>query len=250
MDVITDGELRRSNWADTPDFLDCFDKIAGNTGGLRWRGGESTPVRWPRGRLRHRRQARRHAKRTGDRTAQYAFLVEHANVRTKFTLPSPSYHRRYWWDEVSGAVYDSAEEYLIEIRDVLREVVDRVVELGCDYIQLDAPNYGSLCDPDNRARLEAAGRGRRRADRLRRRPGQLAVHRPGRGDPGRARLPGQRARRPLALPGRIRRHLRPAVPAAGRRPVAARVRHRAGRGVRPAGRRAVRRGRGARPADH
>jgi hypothetical protein len=58
---------------------------------------------------------------------------------------------------VSGAVYASAEEYLTEIRDALREVVDRVIELGCDYIQLDAPNYGSLCDPDNRARLAAAG---------------------------------------------------------------------------------------------
>ena len=44
VDVITDGELRRSNWADTPDFLDCFDKIAGNTGGLRWRGGENSPA--------------------------------------------------------------------------------------------------------------------------------------------------------------------------------------------------------------
>src|ERR1700752_4660290 len=44
VDIITDAELRRSNWADTPDFLDCFDKIAGNTGGLRWRGGENTPA--------------------------------------------------------------------------------------------------------------------------------------------------------------------------------------------------------------
>jgi 5-methyltetrahydropteroyltriglutamate--homocysteine methyltransferase len=58
---------------------------------------------------------------------------------------------------VSGAVYASAEEYLTEIRDALREVVDQVVALGCDYVQLDAPNYGSLCDPDNRARTEAAG---------------------------------------------------------------------------------------------
>src|ERR1700685_3323338 len=36
-------------------------------------------------------------------------------------------------------------------------VGDRVVELGCDYIQLDAPNYGSLCDPDHRARLASDG---------------------------------------------------------------------------------------------
>jgi 5-methyltetrahydropteroyltriglutamate--homocysteine methyltransferase len=157
VDIITDGELRRSNWADTPDFLDCFDKIAGNTGGLRWRGGENTPAGGHA--AAYDTVARRvaDAKRLGDRTTQYAFLAEHAGQRTKFTLPSPSYHRRYWWDEVSGSVYGSAEEYLGEIRDALREVVDRVVELGCDYIQLDAPNYGSLCDPDNRARLADAG---------------------------------------------------------------------------------------------
>jgi 5-methyltetrahydropteroyltriglutamate--homocysteine methyltransferase len=157
VDIITDGELRRSNWADTPDYLDCFDKIAGNTGGLRWRGGENSPTGGHA--AAYDTVARRvaDAKRRGDRSAQYAFLAEHADVRTKFTLPAPSYHRRYWWDEVSGAVYGSAEEYLEEIRDALREVVDQVVGLGCDYIQLDAPNYGSLCDPDNRARMEAAG---------------------------------------------------------------------------------------------
>jgi 5-methyltetrahydropteroyltriglutamate--homocysteine methyltransferase len=157
VDVITDGELRRSNWADTPDFLDCFDKIAGNTGGLRWRGGADSPAGGHA--AAYDTVARRvsAATRLGDRSAQYAFLAGHAGLPAKFTLPAPSYHRRYWWPEVSGAVYDSAEEYLTEIRDALREVVDQVVALGCRYIQLDAPNYGSLCDPDFRARLAAAG---------------------------------------------------------------------------------------------
>jgi 5-methyltetrahydropteroyltriglutamate--homocysteine methyltransferase len=169
VDVITDGELRRSNWADTPDYLDCFDKIAGNTGGLNWRSGApAAPAAAPAGGApvgggAHgaaydtvvRRVA--NARRLGDRAAQYAFLAAHAGTRTKFTLPAPSYHRRYWSDGVSTTVYGNCEEYLTEIRDALREVVDRVVELGCDYVQLDAPNYGSLCDPDNRARLAASG---------------------------------------------------------------------------------------------
>src|ERR1700743_56757 len=99
VDIITDGELRRSNWADTPDFLDCLDKIAGNTGGLRWRGGENTPAGGHA--AAYDTVARRvsAATRRGDRSAQYAFLAEHAGTRTKFTLPAPSYHRRYWWDE-------------------------------------------------------------------------------------------------------------------------------------------------------
>ena len=157
VDVITDGELRRSNWADTPDYLDCFDKIEGNTGGLNWRGGGPAAGG---GHGAAYDTVTRHvaaARRLGDRSAQYAFLAAHASARTKFTLPAPSYHRRYWSEGVSDVVYDSCEEYLTEIRDALREVVDRVVDLGCDYIQLDAPNYGSLCDPDNRARLAASG---------------------------------------------------------------------------------------------
>ena len=91
-------------------------------------------------------------------TDEYAFLARYARTRTKYTMPAPSYHRRYWSDQLSRQVYDSCEEYLTEIRDYLREVVDTLVSFGCGYIQLDAPNYGSLCDPDTRAAMAAAGR--------------------------------------------------------------------------------------------
>jgi 5-methyltetrahydropteroyltriglutamate--homocysteine methyltransferase len=98
------------------------------------------------------------APRIGDMTDEYAFLARYAQARTKFTMPAPSYHRRYWSPTHSIAAYGSCDEYLTEVRDYLRSVVDRLVALGCDYIQLDAPNYGSLCDPDTRAAMVAAGR--------------------------------------------------------------------------------------------
>ena len=45
------------------------------------------------------------------------------------------------------------------MRDYLRGVVDKVIALGCDYVQIDAPNYASFhCDPDMRALLVSAGR--------------------------------------------------------------------------------------------
>ena len=50
------------------------------------------------------------------------------------------------------------EEYLAEIRDFLREAVDKLIALGCDYIQLDAPNYGSYCDPGTRERMASSYR--------------------------------------------------------------------------------------------
>jgi 5-methyltetrahydropteroyltriglutamate--homocysteine methyltransferase len=153
LDVITDGEVRRTSWAETPRYLDCFEKTSSGRG-LHWRGGAGTAAA-PGYDVVVRRVAE--AARLGDRTDQYAFLAQHAQVRTKFTLAAPSYHRRYWSDEQSSAAYADIEEYLSEIRDYLREVVQRLIELGCDYIQLDAPNYGSLCDAETRARLIADG---------------------------------------------------------------------------------------------
>ncbi|MCL2585879.1 MAG: cobalamin-independent methionine synthase II family protein [Streptosporangiales bacterium] len=174
VDVITDGEARRLGWVDTPRLLDCFAVYEGR-GALNWRGGAPVPSSNASGApggtgpggvgrqgagggyptvVRRVTGAQRH----GDPIDGYEFLARHARTRTKFTLPAPSYHRRYWSAEHSTAVYDSPEEYLTEIRDWLRESVDRLLTLGCDYVQLDAPNYGSLCDPDTRARMAAEGR--------------------------------------------------------------------------------------------
>jgi 5-methyltetrahydropteroyltriglutamate--homocysteine methyltransferase len=167
LEVITDGEVRRIAWAQTTRFLDCFAATAGR-GALNWRGAtqgrsgaRSARADEPGGQLAGypavvSRVAA--ARRTGDMTDEYAFLARYGRTRTKYTMPAPSYHRRYWSEEHSRAAYDSCEEYLTEIRDFLREVVDKLVSLGCDYIQLDAPNYGSLCDSGTRAAMAADGR--------------------------------------------------------------------------------------------
>jgi 5-methyltetrahydropteroyltriglutamate--homocysteine methyltransferase len=154
LDIITDGETRRTSWAETPRYLDCFARVASGRG-LRWRGGAGAAATPPAYDVVVSRVAE--AARTGDRTDQYAFLARHAPIRAKFTMAAPSYHRRYWSPEVSSTAYDSVEDYLFEVRDYLREVVSRLVGLGCDYIQLDAPNYGSLCDGEMRAQLAADG---------------------------------------------------------------------------------------------
>jgi 5-methyltetrahydropteroyltriglutamate--homocysteine methyltransferase len=182
LDVITDGEVRRTGWVQTPRWLDAF-AVTDGRGILDWRGGTDLdpaadgPITGEQGgghRDEHRdgrygigqhgagypavvRRVSR-AAQLGDMTAEYAFLARHATARTKFTMPAPSYHRRFWSDQHSRAAYDSVEEYLLEIRDWLRSSADRLIALGCDYIQLDAPNYGSYCDPGTRARLAASGR--------------------------------------------------------------------------------------------
>ena len=164
LDVITDGEVRRTAWAQAPRFLDAFAATTGR-GALNWRGaagGSSGALDSEQGQRPAGYPAVvsriATARRMGDMTAEYAFLARYARTRTKYTMAAPSYHRRYWSDQHSRAVYESCEEYLLEIRDYLREVAGKLVSLGCDYIQLDAPNYGSLCDPDTRATMTAEGR--------------------------------------------------------------------------------------------
>jgi 5-methyltetrahydropteroyltriglutamate--homocysteine methyltransferase len=171
LDVITDGEVRRVSWAQTPRFVDAF-AVGGGQSALNWRGATegrfgataTAPVGSGPGSTSSggypsviRRVAT--APRTGDMAAEYAFLARYAQSRTKFTMPAPSYHRRYWSQAASPAAgYGSPEEFLTEIRDYLRSVAHTLIDLGCDYIQLDAPNYGSLCDPDTVAAMRAAGR--------------------------------------------------------------------------------------------
>ena len=160
LDVITDGEMRRWSWAQTPRFLDCFERRPGGGPKLDWRGGAGRDAAGLPANMAYPAVVRRvsEAERTGNMAAEYAFLAGHAHTRAKYSMAAPSYHRRYWSDAHSRQAYRSCEEFLTEIRDYLREVVVELVGLGCDYIQLDAPNYGSYCDPDTRARLRADGR--------------------------------------------------------------------------------------------
>jgi 5-methyltetrahydropteroyltriglutamate--homocysteine methyltransferase len=152
LDVLTDGEMRREAWALSPFLLDCFDNRAGARSypaSAAQAVDEDTvlPV-----------VTRRLAPPAGrDLDDGYQFLRDNARGRVKYTLPAPSYHRRYWSDTMSGGAYDSCEEYLTDVRDWIRGVAGRLAAAGCDYIQLDAPNYGSLCDPRIRDHHRRAG---------------------------------------------------------------------------------------------
>jgi 5-methyltetrahydropteroyltriglutamate--homocysteine methyltransferase len=87
------------------------------------------------------------------------FLKQNARRRTKLTIPAPSWHRIFWHPEYSRAAYPTAEDFLRAVASYLRhDVVAKVVALGGDYIQMDAPNYAQWhVDPENRAMFEAWG---------------------------------------------------------------------------------------------
>lgn len=147
VDVITDGEMRRATWIVTAEVLDSFEVRPAEhqlyPASVRPRtGGGGPPVVGV-----VRPVAARSGRHLGD---EYDFLREHATVRTKYTLVAPSYHRRFWTEESIGRPYRTCEEFLEAVRDWTAEEIRRLAARGCDYFQLDAPNYGSLCDPQTR----------------------------------------------------------------------------------------------------
>ena len=155
LDVITDGEMRRPGWADTARHLGGLESRPGERSypanvrlggqGLNFSGSPGGGGGFPTV------VAKVHPLDSEKVGEEYPFLADHTDSRTKYTMAAPSYHRRYWSDEISPAAYGSCEEYLSDVRDWLHSVAEWLVTQGCDYIQLDAPNYGSLCDPDIRA---------------------------------------------------------------------------------------------------
>jgi 5-methyltetrahydropteroyltriglutamate--homocysteine methyltransferase len=169
LDVITDGELRRLSWIVTIPLIQ--DRLhAAPVGGFSyfvpdqpsfmafWRNEEgrrlsqrsSLPRAFITEPLRVQGDLLQH---------EYSFLKANAHTRTKYSFPAPSYHRVFWHPQHSRNAYPTAEAFMQAIRDYLREhVVEPLIEAGCDYIQLDAPNYGQFyVDPEVRDALQAEG---------------------------------------------------------------------------------------------
>lgn len=153
LDVITDGELRRPSWTDTYRHMTGLEPRPNAI-----RSYPANPKRADAPNAAMTVVSKIGSKREGV-GGEYGFLHDHTTSRTKYTtsrtkytIAAPSYHRRYWSDEVSPveSPYATCEEYLLDVRDWIREICRSLAARDCTYIQLDAPNYGSLCDPVSR----------------------------------------------------------------------------------------------------
>ncbi|MEE8301989.1 MAG: cobalamin-independent methionine synthase II family protein [Candidatus Tectomicrobia bacterium] len=154
LEIVSDGELRRDSWiATVQGVLSGFSLFPGGPG-WQWQGTDSVE-QWnamPFPFVTDRVEAK-----WSLAEREYPFLHEHATQRTKYTIPAPSFHRFLWHAAHSRQAYPRCEDFLVAMRDYIRSEAERLVALGCAYLQLDAPNYGNLCDPVERTRLAAVG---------------------------------------------------------------------------------------------
>jgi len=168
IDVITDGELRRNSWVVTIPLREVGIAHAPLAGYefLPADAGWWSLWKEPDGRRAQVWTAPTRPFVTRPLTVvrdivaeEYAFLKANARRRTKFTIPAPSWHRIFWHPEYSRDAYPTAEGFLRDVARYLREhVVEKIVALGGDYVQMDAPNYAQWhVDAENRAAFEAWG---------------------------------------------------------------------------------------------
>ncbi len=166
LDVLSDGEYRRSSWAG--DFADAVDGFVAAEPPLsfQWRMPDGTPaardgspgvVRAPSTqgsrvvaeRLRQRRRLTAH---------ESAFLKEHAAGPYKVTMPAASYTvARGFKPGLTTQAYPTRAELMHDVVQIMRAEVQALVAEGVPYIQLDNPHYPDYIGEARREQWRAIG---------------------------------------------------------------------------------------------
>ena len=90
-------------------------------------------------------------------TEEYAYARARATRPVKVTLPSPLMFGLLWKPGVSDAVYPSVFDAFAAAAEIVRAEAQALVEMGCEDIQIDAPELATLVDPEQRAFYETVG---------------------------------------------------------------------------------------------
>jgi len=145
LDVVTDGEMRRyAFFGHMIEALVGFDKHAGWA--IPFRDEEGAELLFKRpvvvGKLVWRRSM------CGE---EFTYLRARAGRATKVTLISSQQAAAYYDPKQSSGAYPTRDAFLADVVDFNRREVEELVRLGCTYVQIDAPQYAALLDPELRA---------------------------------------------------------------------------------------------------
>ena len=142
--VITDGEMRRyAFYGHLIEALDGFDKYGGWAIPFRDEAGEQLVLKRPV--VVERLQWRRSMC-----AEEWVYLRSRKTHTGKVTMISAQQAAAYYDPEKSKGAYPTRDAYLADIVDFSRREVTELVRLGCTYIQIDAPQYAALLDPQMR----------------------------------------------------------------------------------------------------
>jgi 5-methyltetrahydropteroyltriglutamate--homocysteine methyltransferase len=146
LDVVTDGEMRRISFiGPLSDVVSGLEPLTVNR---QWHeGGKLVDFKMGlavTGKVRRRRSLV---------TEEFAYARRQAKKPLKVTMPSPLMLNMFWSPEHSRQAYSDPFQLFADTTDILREEVRDLTALGCEYIQIDAPELAVLVDPAAQASL-------------------------------------------------------------------------------------------------
>jgi len=157
LDVVTDGELRRHTFID--QLTEAVEGLTPDPGD-----GDHVPVPFhdEAGELRSvfaiplsvTSRLRRRRMMTVE---EYAYARARARRPVKVTLPSPLMLFLVWSPHRSREAYSDPFELFADGLRLMREEAEELARLGCQYIQVDAPDFGQLVDQAQQDAWERAG---------------------------------------------------------------------------------------------
>jgi 5-methyltetrahydropteroyltriglutamate--homocysteine methyltransferase len=152
VEVVTDGEMRR--------FL-FMGPITETVAGIEMvEQGTSMPWASPEGETEWTSPAAVTSKLRKKRSLvceEYSYARGRARLPLKVTVPSPLVLYGFWNNHYSTGAYADAFAMFADAAEVGRSEIQELAALGCEYIQVDAPELATLVDPRVRDWAEAQG---------------------------------------------------------------------------------------------
>jgi methionine synthase II (cobalamin-independent) len=141
LDVVSDGEFRRyAFFGHLPDSVEGFDKTGGWA--IPFHDEQGNKMVQTRPVVVSKLRRKRHMC-----AEEFAYLRARTDRPAKVTILSAQQTAAYYDAEKSRNAYPTIDAYLADIVDLLRGEVEELINLGCTYIQVDAPQYAALLDP-------------------------------------------------------------------------------------------------------
>jgi 5-methyltetrahydropteroyltriglutamate--homocysteine methyltransferase len=144
IDVVTDGEQRRyAFFGHLVESMSGFDRFGGWAIPFRDEKGEQLVFKRPV--VVEKLQPLRSMA-----AEDFTYLRARTKHPVKVTLISAQQAAAYYDPEKSKGAYATRDTYLDDIVRYSRREVDELARLGCTYVQIDAPQYAALLDPELR----------------------------------------------------------------------------------------------------
>lgn len=149
VDVVTDGEFRRFSFlGPLTETVDGIGSVPSPVVPTQWHGGrpdKELRYEWPTGVV---GRLRLHRSLVAE---EYSYARGKAKKPVKVTLPSPMMMTNLWHPEATSEVYRDIFELYEDAAAIVRGEVQQLADLGCTYVQIDAPELAKLVDEEGRS---------------------------------------------------------------------------------------------------